>query len=258
MTNKILKYPFFSYQIFAGEPGDLFKIEPSHGPLLISTINPHSFYVADHDHFFRTTLQRSQILLPDGVGIVYANRLINGTRIQRISGMDIFLFILKKLQTENNPAMKRVFFLGASDETLGRIKEKLNKEYPSLELGLYSPPFKTDFSEEELGLMIEEINRFQPYVLFVGMTAPKQEKWSYANMERVNAKMICSIGAVFDFYSGNVRRPGKTWQTLGLEWLRRFLKEPKRLWRRSFISLPYFLVKVFRETFRTRILRINR
>lgn len=255
---KPLNYSFFGYRIFAGHPGDLFKIEPSHEPLLISTINPHSFYVAEHDQLFRTTLQRSQILLPDGVGIVYANRLINGKKIQRISGMDIFLFILKTLQTENNPAMKRVFFLGASNETLGTIKEKVNKEYPSLEVGFYSPPFKAHFSEEELTSMIEKINSFQSFVLFVGMTAPKQEKWAYENRERVNAKMICSIGAVFDFYSGNVRRPGKTWQALGLEWLRRFSKEPKRLWRRSFISLPYFLAKVFLETFRKRILRANR
>jgi N-acetylglucosaminyldiphosphoundecaprenol N-acetyl-beta-D-mannosaminyltransferase len=94
--------------------------------------------------------------------------------------------------------------------------------------------------------MISAINNFAPDILFVGMTAPKQEKWVYLNKSQINAKIICSIGAVFDFYSGNIKRPNQFWINLGLEWLIRFLKEPRRLFNRNFISTPLFLFYVLK------------
>ena len=79
------------------------------------------------------------------------------------------------------------------------------------------------------------------------MTAPKQEKWIYMNRDKLRAPVICAIGAAFDFYAGTVKRPGKFWIRMGLEWLPRLLREPRRLWRRNFISNPYFLLLVFSE-----------
>ena len=93
------------------------------------------------------------------------------------------------------------------------------------------------------------INSFQPDVLFVGMTAPKQEKWVYQFKNQLNVKVIASVGAVFDFYAGMIKRPGKFWISLGLEWLPRFFREPKRLWRRNLISTPSFICIVIREKF---------
>ena len=102
--------------------------------------------------------------------------------------------------------------------------------------------------------MIQKVNQFEPDVLFVGMTAPKQEKWSYENKEALNTKVICSIGAVFDFYAGTVERPSKVWIDLGLEWLGRLQKEPKRMWKRyiyyGFIFLYYLLSTKLRLIFR--------
>jgi N-acetylglucosaminyldiphosphoundecaprenol N-acetyl-beta-D-mannosaminyltransferase len=89
--------------------------------------------------------------------------------------------------------------------------------------------------------MIEAVNAFQPDVLFIGMTAPKQEKWAFANKEFLQAPVICSIGAVFDFYAGTVKRPSKAWIRCGLEWLVRFAKEPKRMWIRYGYYGPIFL-----------------
>ena len=100
--------------------------------------------------------------------------------------------------------------------------------------------------------MINAVNEFNPDVLFVGMTAPKQEKWVYENRHLINAPVICSIGAVFDFYAGTVKRPGKFWISIGLEWLPRLLREPRRLWRRTFISTPLFIWFVLREKLRIR------
>ena len=92
--------------------------------------------------------------------------------------------------------------------------------------------------------MTSAVNMTKPDVLFVGMTAPKQEKWVYKNKDSLKVKTICSIGAVFDFYSGNVKRPSSLWISLGLEWLPRFIKEPKRLFRRNMISTPKFIFLV--------------
>jgi N-acetylglucosaminyldiphosphoundecaprenol N-acetyl-beta-D-mannosaminyltransferase len=97
--------------------------------------------------------------------------------------------------------------------------------------------------------MIAAINAFKPDILFVGMTAPKQEKWVYAHKAQIDARIICSIGAVFDFYAGTVKRPSAFWINLGLEWLPRLLKEPRRLARRNFISTPAFLWDVVRAVF---------
>ena len=82
-------------------------------------------------------------------------------------------------------------------------------------------------------------------VLFVGMTAPKQEKWAFTNRDRIPAGLICSIGAVFDFYAGTVKRSSPFWISIGLEWLPRLLREPKRLYKRVFVSGPAFLWDLF-------------
>jgi len=92
--------------------------------------------------------------------------------------------------------------------------------------------------------MCNAVNMFKPDVLFVGMTAPKQEKWVHQFKDRLQARNICAIGAVFDFYAGNVERSSEFWIKLGLEWLPRFLKEPKRLFKRNFISTPKFILEV--------------
>ena len=245
MSNE--SHSFFSYKIFSGKITELQLDDFNSNKLLISTINPHSFYVADHDPLFKRSLQESHVLLPDGIGIVLANLLINFSRIPKISGMDIFKHLLQTASNAKNLAQKKVFFLGSTNENLSLIKQKIEREYPSLEIATFSPPFKEEFSEDELECIVGRIDQFEPYILFIGMTAPRQEKWAYLNFRSVNASITCSVGAVFDFYSGRIKRPGQVWRSLGLEWLGRFLKEPRRLWRRSLISLPYFVQCVMLE-----------
>ena len=104
--------------------------------------------------------------------------------------------------------------------------------------------FKSKFSASENTEIIEIVNSFQPDYLFIGMTAPKQEKWVYENKHKLNAKVISSIGAVFDFYSGNIKRSHPFWIKYGLEWFPRFLKEPRRLFKRNLVSTPKFILQV--------------
>jgi N-acetylglucosaminyldiphosphoundecaprenol N-acetyl-beta-D-mannosaminyltransferase len=205
------------------------------------TMNAHSYCVAKEDGLFREALLSSDILIPDGVGVVWASKYLYSKRIEKISGFDLHLHFLKMLQKKGGG---KVFYLGASDRTLSLIVTRLKSEFPLIQAAVLSPPFKSEFSKEENLEMIQKINQFEPDLLFVGMTAPKQEKWVFLQKNSLNAKMVCSIGAVFDFYAGTVQRPNEVWIMLGLEWLPRFLKEPRKLWRRNLISTPQFIFEI--------------
>tara|TARA_B100001059_G_scaffold171076_1_gene171196 strand:- start:1981 stop:2694 length:714 start_codon:yes stop_codon:yes gene_type:complete len=211
---------------------------------VINTINPHSYCVAKKDIQFRQSLFSSDILLPDGVGIVLAERFLYGKQISKIAGHDLFLFLMNKLNNESGS----VFFLGASKKTLEKIKSRSLKEYPNITFGSYSPPYKVKFSKKDSEIMCDNVNAFKPDVLFVGMTAPKQEKWVYEFKDLIEAKNICSIGAVFDFYSENIKRAPKFFIKIGLEWLYRSLKS-KRLFKRNFISNPKFVLEIIKIKF---------
>jgi N-acetylglucosaminyldiphosphoundecaprenol N-acetyl-beta-D-mannosaminyltransferase len=187
---------------------------------------------------FSEALHSSDILLPDGSGIVLAAKVLRGATIPKIAGSDIHTHLLKAL----NQIGGKVFYLGASAETLEKIKERLQREYPRIKMGMYSPPYKNEFAAEDNRLMIEAVNAFVPDILFVGMTAPKQEKWVHQHKQTLNAPLICSIGAVFDFFAGTRKRSGKVWIKLGLEWLPRLIREPRRMWKRNFVSTPCFLI----------------
>jgi N-acetylglucosaminyldiphosphoundecaprenol N-acetyl-beta-D-mannosaminyltransferase len=213
---------------------------------VVNTISPHSYIEARKDSLFREALMASDFIIPDGVGIIMAARVLTGNKIEKIAGSDLHRVIIKALNEHKGSC----FYLGSSDATLQKIKERLYREHPALKVGLFSPPYKPVFSEDDSNSMINTVNEFNPEVLFVGMTAPKQEKWVHENKHLINAPVICSVGAVFDFYAGTVKRPGKFWISIGLEWLPRLLREPRRLWRRTVISTPLFIWFVLREKLR--------
>lgn len=208
---------------------------------IINTINPHSYVVSLKDADFKKALQNSDVLLPDGIGIVWAASFLNNNKIAKIAGYDLFIHLLKKLDSEKGSC----FFLGSSKDTLEKINTQMSKDYPGIKVEYFSPPFKTSFSLEENQIMIDSINRFKPDVLFVGMTAPKQEKWVFVNSIHIQSKVICSIGAVFDFYAGNVKRAPNWVIGLGLEWLHRSLSS-WRLAKRNILSNPKFIFDVLK------------
>lgn len=209
---------------------------------IINTINPHSYVAAKSDRAFREALHASDTLLPDGSGIVLAAKRIHGQTIKKIAGSDLHLYLLDELEKAGGS----VFYMGASQKTLDLIHARIATEYPTIRVGSYSPPYKAVFSEEENDEIVRRVNAFAPDVLFVGMTAPKQEKWLHAHKDELNFKIAASIGAVFDFYAGTVKRPAQFWIDMHLEWLPRLLKEPRRLWRRNFVSTPLFIIDMIR------------
>lgn len=231
---KLIDYPIYTKTL---------KDLPLKSSLLVNTINQYSFCMANEDMGFKKSLQMSDVLLPDGISVVAAEYVLNGKVIKKISGADIHQHLLKDLEKKGGSC----FYLGATEKTLQKIRNRMAIEYPHIKVGSYSPPFTKIFTTEENQEIIKNINDFQPDVLFIGMTAPKQEKWAYANKDKVKAKVICTVGAVFDFYAGTIKRPSNVMIDLGLEWLGRLINEPKRLWKRYLIYGPVFIWLIGRE-----------
>ncbi|NML37256.1 WecB/TagA/CpsF family glycosyltransferase [Chitinophaga sp. G-6-1-13] len=206
-------------------------------PIVINAINPHSWVVAEKDPEFRYALMESDYLIPDGIGIVLASRLLWKKKIKKFAGNDLHLMILKEL----NRNAGKCFYLGASDNVLNKIHAKLEQLYPNIRCMTLSPPYKDNFTREENAVMINQINDYSPDVLFVGMTAPKQEKWIFKHKSELNVKVMCAIGGAFDFFAGTKRRAPSWMINCGLEWLFRLMLEPKRMWKRNFVSTPLFI-----------------
>ena len=214
------------------------------GKVLINTINAHSYNTARKDAAFAEALLKGDALIPDGASIVLAFKFLRHKNIERIAGWDLFLHEMDKLNRKGGVC----FFLGSSEETLRKIKAKAAGVYPDIRIETYSPPYKSEFSEEDNRRMIEAVNRAKPDLLGVGMTAPKQEKWAYAHLKELDVNgPIGTIGAVFDFFAGNIRRAPLWWQKHGMEWLYRLIKEPKRMWKRYIIGNTLFLGYLVKE-----------
>ena len=257
------------------------------GKLLINTINAHSYNTARKDELFAEALTNGDVLIPDGVSIVKACRWIKAKSLpkERIAGWDLFEFEMNKLEEcgmnnssldnsqsasadhsklkiQNSCSGKRLYepsakfrerpltvmFMGSSQKVLDLIVKRAAEVYPHLKIVTYSPPYKPEFSEEDNKAIIEAINAVNPDLLWIGMTAPKQEKWTYSHWNELNIHChVGTIGAVFDFFAGTVERAPMWWQRHGLEWLYRLLKEPKRMWRRYIIGNTLFLWNMLKE-----------
>ena len=156
-----------------------------------------------------------------------------------------------KLKIQNSKFRERpltVMFMGSSQKVLDLIVKRAAEVYPHLKIVTYSPPYKPEFSEEDNKAIVEAINAVDPDLLWIGMTAPKQEKWTYSHWNELNIHChVGTIGAVFDFFAGTVERAPIWWQRHGLEWLYRLLKEPKRMWRRYIIGNTLFLWNMVKE-----------
>lgn len=225
------------------------------GKVLINTIYAYSYVVAQEDKLFEEALTQCDYLMPDGAGIVMACRWLKAKcqPKERIAGWDLFSFEMNKLERKSEKLKVKseklkVMFLGSSEKVLALIRERAAVDYPNLEVITYSPPYKPEFSEEDNQAMIQAINDADPDLLWIGMTAPKQEKWTYKHWNELNIHCHCgTIGAVFDFYAGTVKRAPLWWQKHSLEWLYRLLMEPKRMWRRYIIGNTKFLCYIYRE-----------
>lgn len=202
----------------------------------IQTISPISYGNATRDPVYRDAMQRADYLCLDGVYFGLSSVVLKGETMKPNQGPDIFYHLMERLQANKG----RVFFLGASPSTLQKMEERTARDYPDIAVGSYSPPFVPEFSEADNEAMIAAVNAFQPDVVFLGMTAPKQEKWGYLHRDRLDASLVAAVGGVFDWYAGNRPEISEFWWKIYMAWLIRTIDRPELLKRYPQIGLFFW------------------
>lgn len=212
-------------------------------PFSLACANPHSLVVARSDRSFRHALQSASAVVADGVGCRIGAALAGVPIGPRITGFDFYMATMSALQASGGG---RAFFFGSSPSVLDGIRERTTRDFPGVTVETLAPPFG-EWDATQNAEFIERINAAAPDVLWIAMTAPKQEKWMAANAGALEVPVIGCIGAVFEYYAGTVRRAPGWVCDLGLEWLYRLAGEPQRLWRRTLVSAPVFLWASFSQ-----------
>lgn len=216
------------------------RADPEKCPYFVCA-NPHSLEVARSDKIFARALREATIAVPDGMGVVLALKAIGVEINGRITGSDMFAALNRRLDKCGG----RAFFVGSTFPTLCRLARRTKEAFPGIEVcGIYAPSFAERVPANETAEICEMVKLSSPDVLWVGMGAPRQEKWANEFSTRHQGVIIGPVGAVFDFHSGAIKRAPIWVQKRGLEWLVRFLREPRRLWRRTFVSGTKFVGRV--------------
>lgn len=192
------------------------------------------------DEYVKDIYSSAEYTIADGWPLVATGKMKKKS-IQRITGVDL----MDELLELSNKKKYKIYFLGATDETLKKLKRNINKKYPKIEnIIIHNGYFKDNKK------IIKEINENDIDILFVGMGNPKQELWIKENFKLINAKLMLGVGGAFKIFSEEVDRAPKVVQKIGLEWFYRFLKEPKRLFERYFLKYPKFIWIFIKEMFR--------
>jgi N-acetylglucosaminyldiphosphoundecaprenol N-acetyl-beta-D-mannosaminyltransferase len=190
------------------------------------------------DRIFQEVYAHADLALTDGAPLLWAARLFGTPIKEKVSGSDLFPALCAHAAQQGHS----MFFLGGLDGVAERAKEVLCARHRALKVvGTYSPPFGFENDELENQKIMDMINAVKPDILCVGVGAPKQEKWIYANRDKLTARVSLGIGASFDFVAGTIRRAPIWMQRAGLEWFYRAMKEPRRLFMRYLVDAIVFL-----------------
>jgi len=200
-------------------------------------VNPEKVMTAQKDEKLMDLINHATYQIPDGIGIVLASKLNKGSVTSRVTGVEM----MERLNEHAAKKGYRVFLYGASEEVVISAKKTLEGRYPTLCIADYENGYITDNEQ-----LVQKINDSKADILFVAMGSPKQELWIYKYMEQLNVKVFQGVGGSFDVLAGKVKRAPEGFQKLGLEWLYRLMKEPKRIKRQ--MALPKFLFRILFHT----------
>lgn len=190
------------------------------------------------DERLRNVYNTSDLNLADGVPLIWASKLFGNKIRGRVTGLDL-LPEFARIASEKKYSF---FFLGAKEGVGQALANSFKRTYPKLDIaGVYSPPFAERFSDEENKKMVEMINILKPNVLWVSLTAPKQDHWIFEHLDKLNVNVAIGVGGAFEVSAGLIKRAPKWMQRSGLEWFYRFLQEPTRLFKRYFVEAPIFI-----------------
>ena len=198
----------------------------------------NSILAARKSKFVMDVYNCADVVMCDGVPVQWASRMLGTPLKQRLTGFDFFPHFIQHCAQKNYS----VYFLGAKEGVAKQLAAQYQSRYPGISVpGYFTPPFAAAFSDVQNKAMLSAINAANPDVLFVSLTAPKQDIWIHQQLEHLNVKLAIGVGAAFDSEAGSLRRAPIFMQQMGLEWFYRFLQEPGRMFRRYFIEAPVFV-----------------
>jgi N-acetylglucosaminyldiphosphoundecaprenol N-acetyl-beta-D-mannosaminyltransferase len=190
---------------------------------------------------------QADLTLCDGVPLIWASRFIGQQKLRgRVTGLDLLPQYMQRAYQKKY----KVFFLGAAPGVAAEYQAQLEAQYPGIQVvGVYSPPYAAQFSAEENQKMVDLINAAAPDILWVSLTAPKQDYWIAQHLPKLKSTLNIGIGGALDVAVGKFNRAPVWMQKNGLEWLYRFMKEPRRLFRRYFVEAPAILPILLKQKF---------
>lgn len=216
----------------------------------VCVANVHMCIEAHHDAQFREVVNNADMVTPDGMPLVFAMKKFYGIPQQRVAGMDLLPDLLSIASQKN----LKVFFYGGTTEMLTATEEYISLNYPGIENPrYYSPPFR-ELTEEEEQMVVHKINDSGAHMVFAALGCPKQERWMAKMKGRINACMV-GIGGALPVMVGLQKRAPLWMQKNGLEWFFRLLQEPRRLFKRYFITNTLFIYLFLREYVSLRLIR---
>jgi N-acetylglucosaminyldiphosphoundecaprenol N-acetyl-beta-D-mannosaminyltransferase len=210
----------------------------------VCAVAVHALTVGYEDPEMRVALRDATLVLPDGMPVVWAAKLLGEKLDDRVYGPEL----MRRYNARCAEKGHRVWIYGGRDQgSLVQLALNLRRRNPGINIvGGYSPPFRPMTAEEEDAL-INEINQAQPDVLWVGIGVPKQELWMARIRERLDVPVICAVGAAFDFHAGRISQAPTWMQERGLEWIYRIAQEPRRLLPRYLYFNPRFVLAFARQ-----------
>lgn len=204
----------------------------------IMAVNPEKAIKIEADQKLSDALHKSQVLIPDGIGMVFAVRYLLKRPFNRVAGSDFMV----KLCEHSAQKSYKLFLLGAENWVNEKAVSELKTRFPQIEIVGNRDGF---FDHDNCQEVIDEINQSKANVLFVALGSPRQEKWISANIDSLNVNIIQGVGGTFDVIAGNVKRAPKFFIRLNLEWFYRLLAEPKRVARQT--ALPKFFFRMVKS-----------
>ncbi len=205
------------------------------GSHVVFTPNSEIIMMAYHDPAFSAVVNSADLVVADGIGVVYASRILKAPLSERVAGFDLSSRLIQAAADGSHS----IYFFGGKPGVAEQAIENLTKQYPSLRVVGYSDGYFDDEKEKQI---IADIQNKKPDILFVCLGAPKQEKWIAEHREELGARLILGVGGSLDVWAGVTERAPKAYQKAGLEWLYRLKKEPSRFWR--MMALPKFALTV--------------
>ncbi len=212
-------------------------------PNYITVNNVHTIISGVKYKNYKQIINNSYIALPDGKPLSIYAKLKGEKNISRIFGPT---FMEKTLDWGQEDQLKHYFF-GSSQDTMNKMVRNIEKKFPQAKIvGAFSPPYRP-FTSEENEKFISEINNAEPDLIWIGLGAPKQEIWISENYKKLNRGIMIGIGAGFDYIAGNTKHAPEWMKNASLEWLYRLVQEPRRLWKRYFLTNTLFIIFIILE-----------